>query len=114
MREMYTVYNNTIAIINGVFATLVVNTPEEEFMKHTNNASFVLAVGQITADLDHMAMMTEDDIAGYVPVYIENFVTAYKQSFMSSSGFGETTASAYSTQAAAAMAEIIDTYLAMR
>ena len=112
--EMYEKFNHVANIIDGVFDTLVTSSPLEEYMKRINNASFNLSVGQISSDLERIGNMTPEDLKGFIPMYVNSFRTAYMQSFMSTSGFGEVSAEAYASQAAAAMVEIIDTYLAMR
>ena len=114
MSEMYNSYNKVIAIIDNVFNTFVSSSEEDRYIASVNRASFILNTPQILMDLERIGAMSADDIEGFVPKYVENFSSAYKQSFIVSSGFGEATASRYSHQAASSMMEIIDSYLAMR
>ena len=112
-KTMYGEYNETIKVIDGVFDTCITTNDEDEYIKHVNRASFILNAPAIRSDLDRIKGMNEDDVKGFVPEYVRQFGAAYKQSFMSASGFGEVTADRYAAQAMSSMVEIIDTWLAM-
>ena len=104
--------NRVITIINGVFGSLITTSEMDVYVMHVNRASFTLNAPQILADLQRIEFISEPDFPGFLEKYLMNFKAAYKQSFMSSSGFGDVTSSVYADQATAAMCEIIDTYLA--
>lgn len=113
MANIYANYNKVISIIDGVFNTFVTSSEEDKYIASVNRASFTLNAPQVYSDLERIKAMDADDIKGFVPVYVEQFGSAYKQSFMTSSGFGEATADRYAAQAMSSMMEIIDTWLAM-
>lgn len=110
---MYNEYNKVIAVIDSVFNTFMSSSEEDRYIASVNRASFTLNAPQIHADLERIASMDTTDIEGFVPEYVRQFGAAYKQSFMSASGFGEVTADRYATQAMGSMMEVIDTWLAM-
>lgn len=113
MSEMYTNYNKVIAVINGVFGAYFSSSEEEKYIASVNCASFTLNAPQLHADLERISNMDSNDIESFIPTYVQQFGAAYKQSFMTASGFGEATADRYATQAMGSMMEIIDTWLAM-
>lgn len=113
MATMYADYNETIKVIDGIFDTCITTNDEDQYIKNVNHASFVLNAPAIRSDLDRIKGMHADDVKGFIPEYIKQFGSAYKQSFMASSGFGEATATRYAQQAMSSMVEIIDTWLAM-
>ena len=113
MNGMYESYNAVIKVVDGVFDTYIPSSSEDEYIAHTNRASFTLNAPMLFADLDRIASMSKEDIEGFVPRYIRDFGSAYKQSFMTSSGFGEATADRYAAQAMSSMMEVIDSYLAI-
>ena len=113
MREMFTSIENLNVIIDGVISTLVQPTPEDRYMARIIHARFILNSSRILSDLKEIEKLGDDELKGFLEKYLTEFKSAFRSVFVSKHGFGSVIAERYAECAAATMAEVIDSSLAI-
>lgn len=114
MEKMYIELEKVNDVIDGVFATLIVNSDEDKYMSRMVHARFVLNSSRILSDLKEIEKITNgDDFEIFLENYLVEFKSTFRSCFISKHGFGSIAAERYASCAAASMAEVVDSWLAI-